>query len=139
MAKSSTSCKDALAKWQAANGGVALQEAEKVELCGLCPPIEKMDSSLTALRGCQHLSLSTNNLDKIGNLSGLERLEVLSLGRNCLKKLENLEAVAGTLQQLWFSYNLVDRLVSACMLLLCYLCTLAKRPSRKDTGKGCSM
>ena len=39
-------------------------------------------------------------------------LQVLSLGRNCLKKLENLEAVAGTLQQLWISYNQVDRLVS---------------------------
>jgi dynein light chain 1 len=37
---------------------------------------------------------------------------VLSLGRNCLKKLESLEAVAGTLQQLWLSYNQIDRLVS---------------------------
>ena len=70
-----------------------------------------MDSSLSALRACRHLALSTNSLDKIGNLTGLEKLEVLSLGRNCLKKLENLEAVAGTLQQLWVSYNQIDRLV----------------------------
>jgi len=70
-----------------------------------------MDSSLSALKACRHLALSTNNLDKIGNLAGLEALEVLSLGRNCLKKLENLEAVAGTLQQLWISYNQIDRLV----------------------------
>lgn len=112
MAKA-TSCKEALARWLAGpGGGVAAGEAERVELTGLCPPIDKMDSSLAALHACRHLALSTNNLDKIGNLTGLERLEVLSLGRNCLKKLENLEAVAGTLQQLWLSYNQIDRLVS---------------------------
>ena len=112
MATKATSCKDALAKWQAAAGVAAASEAERVELCGVCPPIEKMDSSLAMLKSCRHLALSTNNLDKIGNLAGLESLEVLSLGRNCLKKLENLEAVAGTLQQLWLSYNQIDRLVS---------------------------
>lgn len=72
-----------------------------------------MDSSLSALKACRHLALSTNNLDKIGNLAGLESLETLSLGRNCLKKLENLDGVAGTLQQLWVSYNQIDRLVGA--------------------------
>lgn len=116
MAAKATSCKDALAKWQAAAGVTAAGEAERVELCGVCPPIEKMDSSLATLKACRHLALSTNNLDKIGNLAGLEVLEVLSLGRNCLKKLENLEAVAGTLQQLWLSYNQIDRLVSAVYL-----------------------
>lgn len=108
MAKATT-CKDALAKWVAASG-TAPEAAERVDLIGVCPPIEKMDSSLAALKACRHLALSTNNLDKIGNLAGLEALEVLSLGRNCLKKLENLEAVAGTLQQLWVSYNQIDRL-----------------------------
>ena len=47
-----------------------------LQLCGLCPPIEKMDSSLSALRACRLLSLSTNNLDKIGNLAGLDALQV---------------------------------------------------------------
>ena len=111
-AAKATACKEALSKWLAAQeGGKALEEVERVDLSGVCPPVEKMDSSLAALRACRHLSLSTNALDKIGNLAGLERLEVLSLGRNCLKKLENLEAVAGTLQQLWVSYNQIDRLV----------------------------
>jgi hypothetical protein len=32
-------------------------------------------------------------------------LEILSLARNQLKKIENLDAVAGTLKQLWLSYN----------------------------------
>lgn len=32
-------------------------------------------------------------------------MEILSIGRNNLKKLENLDSVAGTLRQLWISYN----------------------------------
>lgn len=79
----------------------------------MCPPIEKMDSSLGGLKACRHLALSTNNIDKIGSLGGLEKLEILSLGRNCLKKLENLDAIAGTLRELWLSYNQIDRLVRA--------------------------
>ena len=110
MAAKATPCKDALAKWAAA-AGVAPEAAERVELIGVCPPIEKMDSSLGTLKACRHLALSTNALDKIGNLAGLEALETLSLGRNCLKNLSGLEAVGGTLQQLWISYNQVDRLV----------------------------
>ena len=59
----------------------------------------------------RHLSLSTNNIDKIAALSGLDNLEILSLGRNQLKKIENVEPVAATLKQLWVSYNLLDKLV----------------------------
>lgn len=35
----------------------------------------------------------------------IESLEILSLARNQLKKIENLDSVAGTLKQLWISYN----------------------------------
>ena len=78
------------------------------------------------------LSLSTNAIEKISNLSGLrkrnvvddkpflfvlsiayillERLKTLSIGRNNLKKLEQLEPVADTLEQLWCSYNNVEKL-----------------------------
>lgn len=38
-------------------------------------------------------------------LVSAESLEILSLARNQLKKIENLDAVAGTLKQLWLSYN----------------------------------
>lgn len=38
-------------------------------------------------------------------LPAAESLEILSLGRNQLKKIENVDAVAGTLKQLWISYN----------------------------------
>ena len=67
-----------------------------------------------ALLTRRHLSLSTNNIDKIAALSGLDNLEILSLGRNQLKKIENVEPVAATLKQLWISYNLLDKLVRAC-------------------------
>ena len=111
-AAKATSCRDALARWEQSNSLKAV-EAERVELWGQCPPIEKLDGSVAALRACRHLALSSNNIDKIGSLAGLESLEVLSLGRNCLKKLENLEAVAATLRELWVSYNQIDRLVRA--------------------------
>lgn len=104
-----TTCKQALINFEAAKS-LKTTEAEKVELMGMCPPIEKMDSSLNSLTNCRHLALSTNNIDKIGSLSGLQKLEILSLGRNCLKKLENLDSVCGTLRELWVSYNQIDRL-----------------------------
>lgn len=59
----------------------------------------------------RHLSLSTNNIEKVTNLAGLDNLEVLSLGRNVIKKLENLEPVSATLQELWISYNVLEKLV----------------------------
>lgn len=37
-------------------------------------------------------------------------LEILSLGRNQIKKFENLEGVADTLTQLWISYNLIEKM-----------------------------
>ena len=42
----------------------------------------------------------------------MENLRILSLGRNLIKKIENLDAVAETLEELWMSYNLVAGLVS---------------------------
>jgi hypothetical protein len=38
-----------------------------------------------------------------------EFLTVLSLGRNNIKKIENLEPVADTLEELWLSYNQIER------------------------------
>jgi hypothetical protein len=42
--------------------------------------------------------------------SRADNLEVLSIGRNQIKKLEGLDDVAGTLRELWISYNLIDKL-----------------------------
>jgi dynein light chain 1 len=58
---------------------------------------------------CKHLSLSTNNIEKISSLSGMDNLSVLSLGRNLIKKIENLDGVADTLEELWISYNLIEK------------------------------
>jgi dynein light chain 1 len=72
-----------------------------------------MDTSLGCLRSCRSLSLSTNAIDRIAGLAGLARLEVLSLGRNCLKKLDGVEAAGGSLRELWVSYNQLERLAGA--------------------------
>ena len=37
-------------------------------------------------------------------------LEILSLGRNNIKKIEGLDGVADTLKELWMSYNSVEKL-----------------------------
>jgi hypothetical protein len=60
----------------------------------------------------RHLSLSTNNIEKLAGLNSLPKLKVLSLGRNQIKKLEALDGVAETLQELWISYNLLEKLVT---------------------------
>ncbi|WBY56303.1 dynein light chain 1 [Plasmodium yoelii yoelii] len=43
-------------------------------------------------------------------MSGLKNIEILSIGRNCIKKLQFLEDISGTLKQLWISYNNIDKL-----------------------------
>ncbi len=37
-------------------------------------------------------------------------LEVLSLGRNNIKKIEGLDGVADTLKELWISYNNIEKM-----------------------------
>ena len=74
------------------------------------PPISKLDNSLNNLKDCEVLSLSTNSIDRMISLSGMSSLRILSIGRNNLKKIEKLEDVSGTLEQLWISYNQVATL-----------------------------
>jgi len=95
---------------QEAKHNCVATETEKVLLYGQLPPIVKMDNTLGTLKAAKHLALSSNCIEKITGLKGLDVLEVLSLGRNCIKKLEGLDDVAPTLQQLWISYNLIDKL-----------------------------
>ncbi len=73
------------------------------------PPITKLDGALNSLKSCEQLSLSTNCIDKLVPLGGMKKLRILSLGRNVIKKVEKLEDVADTLEELWISYNLVRR------------------------------
>ncbi len=53
----------------------------------------------------RHLALSTNGIDRIAGLAGLKKLKILSLGRNIIRKIEKLDDVADSLEQLWISYN----------------------------------
>mmetsp|Transcript_30936 Transcript_30936/g.100749 ORF Transcript_30936/g.100749 Transcript_30936/m.100749 type:complete len:204 (+) Transcript_30936:76-687(+) len=89
---------------------VKATDESKVQLYGLCPPIEKMDATLSTLKACKHLALSSNNIEKISSLSGMDNLVILSLGRNLIKKIENLDGVADTLEELWLSYNQITSL-----------------------------
>lgn len=43
-------------------------------------------------------------------LPGMKSLRVLSLGRNQIRRIEKLEDVAETLEELWLSYNLITSL-----------------------------
>jgi len=104
-----TTCNIAIKAWEAKNEAVAA-DATAVKLYCQVPPIQKMDNSLNTLENCEHLSLSTNSIDRLIPLAGMKRLTILSMGRNGLKKIEKLDDVAETLQQLWVSYNSISSL-----------------------------
>ena len=97
-------------KWEKKHG-VSASDADVVKLYMQLPPIKSMDSNLSTLSAVKHLALSTNAIEKISHLSGLHNIVTLSLSRNNIKKLENLEPISGTLQNLWISYNSIERLV----------------------------
>jgi dynein light chain 1 len=80
-----------------------------VKLYAQMPPLTKMDGALNALKSCEYLALSSNALTNI-NAFQIPNLKILSLARNQIRKIEKLEGVAGTLEQLWLSYNIIDRL-----------------------------
>lgn len=70
-------------------------------------------------------------IDKISGLSAsMRNLKILSLGRNYIKTVAGLEAVADTLQELWLSYNVIEKLKGIQMLrrlrILCLSNNLVK-------------
>ena len=100
----------AIKAWEAKNEASA-EEATEIALCFQRPPIAKLEQKvLGSLKKCQKLSLSTNMIDRMIPLTGMSEIRILSLGRNNIKKIEKLEDVAGTLQQLWISYNQISSL-----------------------------
>mmetsp|Transcript_69963 Transcript_69963/g.138595 ORF Transcript_69963/g.138595 Transcript_69963/m.138595 type:complete len:199 (+) Transcript_69963:74-670(+) len=114
-----TNCQRAIQMWSEKNENANPEEAEVVKLLCLSPPIEKMDGSLNQLVNVKHLSLSTNCIDKMIPLPALKNIEILSLGRNIIKKITGLEEIAGTLRELWISYNAISTLdgLNACAKL----------------------
>ncbi|SOV13772.1 dynein light chain 1 [Plasmodium sp. gorilla clade G2] len=95
--------------WEQKNGKKICDEEEVSFICNI-PLIEKLDNSINTLDKCKRLSLSTNRIEKLIPMSGLKNIEILSLGRNCIKKIQYLEDISGTLKQLWLSYNSIDKL-----------------------------
>ncbi|SOV13598.1 dynein light chain 1, putative [Plasmodium gaboni] len=95
--------------WEQKNGKKICDEEEVSFICNI-PLIEKLDNSINTLDKCKRLSLSTNRIEKLIPMSGLKNIEILSLGRNCIKKIQYLEDISGTLKQLWLSYNYIDKL-----------------------------
>lgn len=111
----STSITDALAVFERNQirnpSGDSFESSKHVKLYGMNPPIVEMDGgTLCSLKNCEHLALSTNLIERIQPIGGMTRLRVLSLARNNLSKIENLEGVASTLEQLWVSYNNISSL-----------------------------
>lgn len=53
------------------------------------------------------------------NFPPLKYITRLSLARNNIKKIAGLEEIAGTLKELWLSYNMIEKLegLSMCMKL----------------------
>lgn len=119
---SETKCKDAIAKAKerlekklAEEGKttpVDMTAEKEVLLYAMYPPICKMDSALVTLKACEKLSLSTNNIEKMGSLTGLENLKILSVGKNLIKKLDGVADVGEHLEELWCSYNLIEKLTN---------------------------
>merc|ERR1712070_527366 len=110
-----TSCRDAIKAFEnnpARNKDkTSPEECTHVKLYGMYPPITKIaPAALSTLKRCEQLALSSNNIDKIGNLAGMENLKILSLGRNLIKKLDNMDGLGNKLEQLWVSYNQLSSL-----------------------------
>jgi len=99
----------AIVQWEEKTGQSA-PEAEVIKLIAQSPPVDKIDNSVNNLTNCVHLSLSTNAIEKMINMPGLRNLKILSLGRNQIKKITGLDEVGATLEQLWISYNLIEKL-----------------------------
>ena len=69
-----------------------------------------MGESLQSLENCEKISLSTNQIEKIENLPKTNKLKILSLARNHIKRIMGLEDVGSSLEQLWLSYNMIEKL-----------------------------
>ncbi len=73
-----TTCSNAIKAWEAKHQSRA-EEAKEVKLYCQIPPIAKMDASLNSLKNCEHLSLSTNTIDKFILLPGKSEIKFLRI------------------------------------------------------------
>jgi len=104
-----TSIKEAIKRWEQEKG-IKPEEATEVKLIGLRPPIDRMDENLNVFENVTKLSLSSNSIERFVPLPKLRQLKVLSLSRNKIKRIISLEEVGQTLEELWLSYNEIEKL-----------------------------
>ncbi|KAF6213616.1 hypothetical protein GE061_011337 [Apolygus lucorum] len=109
MTEKSSTVKDAIREWEQTSGEKAVA-AKELDFQFFYPPISVMDNSLLSLDKCEKLYLSTNVIGKIQNLQNMKSLTVLSLARNSITSISGLEPVAGTLVELYLSYNHINNL-----------------------------
>lgn len=102
-----TTVQNALKQWESDSGKSV---ATGVEVLLYNKRITKLDGSLNGLENCEHLSLSTNMIDRLVPLAGCKKLKTLSIGRNTIRRLEKLDDIGGTLEKLWCSYNQITSL-----------------------------
>ena len=92
------SLREAIRRWEA-KSGITPQEATEVNLtCMLPNQIEKLDNEINQFENCEILRLSTNAISQIVPMQRLKNLKILSLARNNIRRINNLEDVAATLE-----------------------------------------
>ena len=130
------SCRDAIKKWEEKTGQPAPEATEVILTCQN-PFIERMDDSLNQLENVEKLSLSTNCIDKMINLPKLRKIKILSLGRNNIRRIVGLDEIGQTLEELWISYNLVERLegLTPCIRLTKFFASNNKIKNIEEIGK----
>ena len=113
-----TTCKQAIKNWEEKNGE-SPAEAREVSLIGQIPPLQKLDESINQFENCTKLSLSTNAIERMISMPKLKQIRILSLGRNNIRRFQFLDELAGSLEELWISYNQIQSLegIQACTKL----------------------
>ena len=99
------SLREAIRRWEQKTGQAPAEATEVSLICQLPNPLERLDNEINQFENCEKLSLSTNAIIQIVPMQRLKNLKILSLARNNIRKIQNLEDVAATLEQLWLSYN----------------------------------
>ena len=72
--------------------------------------MDKMGEELNQFESCTKLSLSTNAIERMTALPKLKNIKILSLARNNIKRIMALDEIGQTLEELWLSYNQIDKI-----------------------------
>lgn len=112
-------------------------EATEVKLICQVPPMDKLDESLNQFEQCVRLSLSTNAIERMIALPKLKNLKILSLARNNIKRIFALEEIGITLEELWLSYNMIEKLdgLQPCVKLTTFYLSNNKIRSWEEVSK----